>query len=656
MPKYGNFVYGGAKYGNTPKLTYSVEPMSLIVLDFERTRVTWQLPSGDFTRIRLVRSQYGFPEHPEDGVILWDEFATEGSVSRNSLVDPDEGDGSPIPLLTGSAVYYRVFLFVENVNYWVVAGQITDTVPSDHELQKKLFDVIPKVYTSIDQSPLAVVDTTTDLYQFLESFSFTLEQLLTFLDLLRPGTSSKTTPFEILPAEMLNYGLIPDTTIPVKNRKKLVREAIYLYQHKGLLLGLEAYIETLTGYAPSVTVSPNLLLTVQDSTFYNSIGNWQTSTTTLTATTEQVPLTNDYTIDTTYTGKAVAASGSSFITLGANTPITKGIPVVGETDFTFGYKYKSPTSAGSVRLIVKFYDKDGTDLASDFTGNLNAANNTWQTSWQTTETPADAVYASLKVTFSAAGTYYLDQFYVENGENLDNTSYQEARAINIFLDSNKQNYIKNPSFELNTNQWTITATANSRDTEVLPNINAGDYSLNLDLDTGATIETTTGPLPLLDRYYTLSFYAKASAAVNVEATLTPEDDGTPVDGEVTETFTLDTEWQRFSLTGYIDADLIEVDLTYVVSLVFDTANGEEVWVDSFQLEHSLVPTDYNDGSLPAQFGAVWEGTAHASNSHIYFSKSLKIQRIKQTLDRWIPMNAFWRLLTYDGVEATNLSV
>lgn len=656
MPKYNNIVYGASRYGNVPKLAYSVEPMSVVVLDFDKTQIKWQLPSGDFQRIRLVRSQYGFPEHAEDGTILWEEFATEGNVTRDSLIDPDEAQEGSLSLVTGSPVYYRIFLFVEIVNYWVIAGEVSDTVPANHDMQKKMFDIIPKVYSSVDQSPLSVVDTTTDLYTFLESFSFTLEQLLTFIDLLRPSLTSEKTPFQILPAEMLNYGLIPDSTIPVKNRKKLVREAIYLYKNKGLINGLETYVESLTNYAPTITVSPNLMLTVQDSTFYNSIGNWQTSTTTLTATTEQVPVTTDYTIDTTYTGKAIAASGSSFITLGANTPITKGIPVVGETDFTFGYKYKSPTSAGSVRLIVKFYDKDGVDLASDFTGNLNAANNTWQTSWQTTETPADAVYASLKVTFSAAGTYYLDQFYVENGENTDNTSYQEARAIDIFLDSNKQNYIKNPSFELNTNQWTITATANSRDTEVFPNINAGEYSLNLDLDTGATIETTTGSLPLLDRYYTFSFYAKASAAVDVEATLTPQDDGTPIDGESTENFTIDTEWQRFSLTTYIDADLVEVDLTYVVSLVFDAANGEEVWVDALQLEHSLVPTDYNDGSLPTQFGAVWEGTAHASNSHIYFSKSLKIQKLKQTLDRWVPMNAFWRLLTHDGVEATNLSV
>ena len=54
MAKYGNFVYGGAKYGVSPKLDYSVEPMSITVIDFTRVLVTWLSPTGDFTKIKLV--------------------------------------------------------------------------------------------------------------------------------------------------------------------------------------------------------------------------------------------------------------------------------------------------------------------------------------------------------------------------------------------------------------------------------------------------------------------------------------------------------------------------------------------------------------------------------------------------------------------------
>jgi len=652
---YGNFVYGGGKYGATPKLAYSVEPMSITVLDYDRTYIEWQTPSGDFTRIRLVRSQTGYPENEEDGVIVWEEFATEGGVSRSTFIDSDDATEPIVGIDPGRQIYYRMFLYIDT-EYWVVAGQVTDTVPSDHESQRKMMDIIPKVYTSAEQSPLGVTDPASDLYKFINGISFTVDQLLTQVDILKPNHASEATPASLLPIELLNAGFTTEQNLPVKYQKKLGRDALFLYSNRGLQSGLEAYVEDLTGYAPTITVSPNLMLTIQDSTFLNSIGNWQTSTTTLTSVTEQVPDINNYTIDEDYTGKAIAASGSSYITLGANDPIKKGIPVVAGTDFTFGYKYKCPTSAGSVRLIVKFYDKDGTDLASDFTGTLHAANNTWQTSWETTETPADAVYASLKVTFSAAGTYYLDQFYVENGENLDDTSFQEARAVTIFLNPTKTNYIQNPSFEVNTNTWTITATSSATDTVVKDSIGAGANSLSIDLDTGAVVETESGVMPTLDKYYTLSFWAKASAAVDVDVTLTPNDDGTPTIGEETTTFTLSTDWERYTLTAYVDADDVAGELTYTVNLDFDTASGETAWVDTFQLEQSFKATDYFDGSLSSQFGVVWEGTAHESTSHCYVNKAIKLPRLSQTLDEWVPANCYWRLTSYAGVEYTKLSV
>jgi hypothetical protein len=107
---YGNFVYGGGKYGATPKLAYSVEPMSITVLDYDRTLVEWQSPTGDFTRWRLVRSQTGYPENEEDGVIVYEEFATEGNVTRVSFVDSDDAEEPIIGIDPGRQIYYRFFL------------------------------------------------------------------------------------------------------------------------------------------------------------------------------------------------------------------------------------------------------------------------------------------------------------------------------------------------------------------------------------------------------------------------------------------------------------------------------------------------------------------------------------------------------------------
>ena len=138
MAKYGVNYYGASKYGATPRLRFSVAPMSVLVSSivstgFRKVTVSWQSPTGDFTRFRLVRNQAGYPETAEDGVIIFDEFSESGSVSRSSFVD-GEDNPTDIPLVPGRQVYYRVFLFT-TAKIWVTAGSISVIVPSDHGAQ-----------------------------------------------------------------------------------------------------------------------------------------------------------------------------------------------------------------------------------------------------------------------------------------------------------------------------------------------------------------------------------------------------------------------------------------------------------------------------------------------------------------------------------------
>lgn len=653
MARYGTFVYGTATYGLQPRLAYSVNPMTLTVLDFSKTYVTWQTPTGNFSRIRLVRSQAGYPETAEDGVILWDEIATEGEVTRVDFTDPDDNVFVKA-IEPGRQIYYRMFLLID-AGYWVVAGQISDVVPSNHEVQSKMMDIIPRVYTSNIQSPIGVVDPTSALYNFVDGLSFTYEQLLTQTDLARPNHAADKTPESLLPIETLNVGLDYEPNIPVRSQKRLIREAIYMYNHKGTRLGLETYVESLTNYAPVITVSENLFLTAQDSTFYNSVGNWQTNACTISAVTSQVPPLSTKVIDDEYTCQVVAASGSAYITLGESSPITLGIPVVEDTEYTFGFQGKSPTSAGNITLTAKWYDKDGTFISSSSAIAL-AANNTWQSRWKTATTPVNTKYATFKFEFSAAGTYYIDQVDIHTGSG---TTFDEARAINVFLLPNKSNYINNPSFEGTTNEWTITATSNSLDSDIPLDIISGAQSLLVDLTTGATLETVTDTVPITEKYFTLSFYAKATSELTdaMTITLTPRDNSVDItSAEVTTTVTLTDSWQRFSVTTYVDSDSVATSLDFVVNVNVDSATGESAYFDSFQLEASQVATDPFDGNLSSQFGVVWEGTANESPSHMYYGKALKVPRLSKTINSWVPPNAFWRIETYDGIEYTNLSI
>ena len=646
MAKYGNVVYGGAKYGVTPKLAYSVEPMSITVIDFTKIQVSWQSPTGAFTKIRLVRNQFGFPENSEDGLIIWEEDATEGTVSRSTFVDGEDNAGQT-PIVNGRQVYYTMFLFTDQ-KIWVNAGQITDLMPLDHGVHTKIMDIIPKVFTSDIQSPLGVTDETSHLYKFMGGVAFTHEQFLSQLDILRPQHSSEGIAFFTLSQNAFSLGLVPEPAIPVKNQKRLIREALYMYSHKGMESGINTYAESLTGFAPTTTLSTNLLLSVQDSTFYNSVGNWTATNATLTSSNEQVPATGTNVIDNVYTGKIVA-SGSGSIQLGNAAPITRGVPVIPDTEYVVSCKLKSPSSAGNITLSVKFYDRHGVITGTTQSATAVSANNTWKSSSKVFTTTSDTSYASIQIAYSAAGTYYIDQVCLQLG---DTVAYDEARAISVFLDSAKVNYIKNPSFEVDDSDWAITGATFTQDSAVPSGGYSGDYSGKFVVATTGSIETDYNIPTTAGKYYNLSFYVSSDDSVAITGLIEFFDEDDNLLEEFESEFAITDTFSRVNMTALTDSSSA---VSYAkVKIAFNDAGT--YYVDLIQFEKSQTATEYFDGSLPSEYGAVWEGTANSSYTHVYPNKPLKIPRLGKTLNDWIVPNTFWRLSTYDGVEYTNLTV
>lgn len=655
MAKYGNFVYGSAKYGEAPRLAYSVEPMSITVIGFSEVYVDWKSPTGTFTKVKLVRNQSGYPETPEDGITVWEQKSLDGSslqglLERLSYKDGEETPFPTTPIVGGSQVYYSMFLFTSE-KIWVLAGKITDTVPSDHGSARKLADLLPKVFTSKEQSPLALMDTTSPLYLFLNGMALTLDQSLTFLELLRPQSFWEKSPSSLIPTQFTNLGLIQEPSIPLKNQKKLVREALYIYGHKGTKAGLQNYIEALTSYSPTITVSSNVLLSVQDSTFYGSIGNWVATNATLSSSTEQVAETGANVIDTTYTCKAVATQAFT-MDLGFNDPITKGTPVVGGSQYTASFKVKLPTGSGNTALTISWYDGKGSYISSE-TGSSVSANNTWKTGTLTATAPSNALYAGLEIGSSASGTYYIDQVCLQLGSS---ASYTEARAVNIVLNPNKINLISNPSFEVDTTGWTFTGS---------PTIT---YDSNVNFDSYASVQSlkvvNTSPYTFkssnmsastfgiyVDQYYTASAYVKAPNGVTMTLYAVASD-GTILSSK-SEVIGNNNTWQRYSVSLLIDETMTNLDYLY---LEFDVSTSQTAYYDCVQLELGPNATEYIDGNMPSQYGVLWAGTANQSASYLYQNKAFKVPRLAETLVEWVPSNAFWTLSTLVGLEYTNLTV
>jgi hypothetical protein len=619
---------------------------SISTTEFRKAIITWQTPSGDFTRIRLVRSQVGFPETAEDGVIIFDEIAPEGEISRSYFVD-GEDNPNDITLIPGRQVYYRIFLFTDE-KIWVVAGEATAIIPSNSNAQSVLLNSIPKVFTTSEQSPLGAVDENSNLYNFLWGFAFTQEEFYTFIDLLRPRHTGLETPYELIPAERANLGLTPEPGLPTKNQKRLIREANYMYSRKGIKTAIETYAESLTGFAPDITVSENLLLTVQDSTFYSGIGNWSVTNATLTASVDLDAKPGNNVIDVSYSGKIIA-SNSGVATLGATNPVTQGVPVKPLTEYTVSCQLRSPSSAGNISISVQFYDKNNESTSSAYTSTAVAANNTWKQASVTATTDETSSYAVLRVAYSAAGTYYIDQICAQLG---DSVLYDEARAVDVFLNPSNTNYINNPSFEENvTDSWDVSGLATvTQDVDVSELAYSGIKSAKI-VATGPWTFTSNAMPIIQGSYYTASGFIKSSA--NLQVTFVARDSGGTIVGtEDSFNAGINAAWSRFSTTHLTDAFDSE-SITYEV--VF-SGNTGTYYLDCIQFEKGAKASDYFDGSLPAEFGVVWGGTESDSYSYLYPNKPVKVPRLGKTLTEWLPMNTFWRLRTYAGIEYNNLTV
>ena len=654
MSKYGDVVYGGASYGATPRLNYSVEPMSTSVMKFHECYVYWAAPAGFFTRFRLVRNQDGFPENQEDGRVIYEVISMDGSSLEGTVrTEFHDGEENPteIPILKGRNIFYSVFLYNTD-SEWVRAGQVNDVVPEDTDAITKVINLLPRVYTTPELSPLGVVDPASDIYKFLDGIAFTYEQMMTQIKLIRPSHNTDYANPSTIDAEFLSLGLTSEPTIATSFQRRLIREAIPSYSSKGTLLGIQNYAEALTGYIPTGTISSNLMLTPQDATFYNSIGRWVATGATLAATEELLPTIQTNTIDKTWTCK-VTAAGASSMTLGMDNYLLQGVPCLSlpYLPYTIGIQVKSPSSAGTVTVKMHVYDPDdGTYTVH--TGTPVAANNTWKTATVTSIADGDEIgshsYVGIELSFSTAGVYYVDQVSVQAGSSY---TYDEARALNLSLLPPKENYIHNPSFEVDATDWDLTGVTFTQDTSIPMDGFPGSYSGKFTAASNWTIESDSTIPVESGTFFCTSMYCKSSDLTEMLMEIKVYNSSDVLVETFSDTHPIDTLWMRHYTNGLIDT---ETPVSYA-TLTLSGGPGT-FYMDMIQSQDTEKPTDYFDGSLPASYGVVWQGTPNNSNSLYYPGKQTKMRRLAETMNDWVPINCWWKITTPAGLEYTVLDV
>lgn len=779
---YNTFNYGtGVVYGGTSsKSSYVIDPFTATVLDYNNVTLMWTTPTappGSILDFRIVRNQFGFSETEEDGYIL--------PVSSYNLPSFSDND-STIPLIPGRYVYYTFWLMLSDYS-WNAIGYTYALIPKEHNTvspeldpitkqnivlqssQSKFADLFPKVYTtgpakpyvnSIDgkeyvaggNSYLSEVDTSSDLYQFLGGIAFTLDEILTYADLVVPSVDGTTTNPNFVNSQSFQLGLPTEAQLGMQRQKRLVKEAFRIYPTKGTVNAVYDFAVSITNFYPVISTSPNILLSNQDSSFYKSVGNWLpsslatiTSDNTILGTVPNSAL-EPYATDTLYVGKIVTTGTNQTINNGTDNIKLKGIPIIAGTTYAFSYYAYSPSSTGTITPTVTFYDYTGTQLSA-FTGTATATTSSWVKKTQTglvaqgtnisvtsydigvtlantatltmpvghgfvtgnkiiisgalsvasstsngypnvsingtytvtaytsttvqfafsgygtvatqtvttvTASLPKAVYATLTLTFSTAGTYYLDLLQFASIADSRYTTYYPARGVEIYLTPSKTNFLTNPSFENSTTSWSI----NGSPTITTPTSTFTKFSNTgnmLQLSTNTTVTTTSSPLLSTaaatgsfnsSQFVTFSIYAKVSTGtlstmnLRLEATDTNTNGGTVFHNVP---ITLTTTWTRFQVNVYIPNNYAQ-STTTVTAKLYGTSSSAVIQLDAGQLEQGYVATDYIDGSLSAR-GAVWTGTANASTSILYRNKATRLTSLLTNLPSQLPLNTPYIITT-----------
>jgi phage tail-like protein len=678
MPSYSNLVYAGGYYGQQSRLSFSVQPFTSVAIDYDKVLLTWApLPNPDgeaFNAVRLVRNQVTFPETQEDGLILWEEDQLTGPFSKSTFVDGydnllDENEHNDSPLIGGRFAYYRMWLRKDD-NVWYEAGDTYLIIPQDHgatafagttaqTTHDKVMDLLPKVYTTATQSPIDNVDPESTLYRFLKGFSLTLDELLTYADVLKPNYSGLSTPPQVVSLQAQQLGLPMESSLGLRAMKHLVREAVYLHNNKGTLLGVQTLAESLTGFAPTVTQTRNLMLSIQDSTFYKGVGNWTPVGNCNIVSAANIPIVTgiEGCADLTYTGKVTVSTTGAKLSNGNLLPKTRGIPVLPETNYEVSFQHKFDSgSTASLSLTATWYDYLGTAIDSEVVTGLSSSS-TWALAENTFESPAEATYLGIDITFPSTGTYYIDMVQVaqENPDSL-NAPYEEPRGVNVFLAPSKVNLVKNPSFDELNALWDITDDGNELVDSTFAHAFGTSQMLESTTNTDALTQYTTesdAGIPA-GQFYTASLYAKTvSGTEDFELTLTATS-GLDTVTETTGTVTLTDEWQRIHVSLFVPSTYDETTFL-TIDFVGEETTGNVIHLDGVQLEASYLPTDYFDGEFPDVYGAMWAGTENESVSYLYPNRHVKIPRLVANLAEYMPIGTPFAISTYAGLEYIGIS-
>lgn len=280
MSRYGIDYYGLGYYGPDVTSTFTAAPATATSLDYSSILVTWTSPTGNWSKLKLVRNSYGFPTSPYDGIVLVNVY---GGSDPTEFLDTFE-------LKEGAFYYYSIFVYEVNSYTWVRSADIIGLSVKNFGNGPKMFSYLPEVYKMSSVYSITGTTDNQDLKDFLNLFGFQLDYAQTITELLIDRYDVQKVNGVLIPLLLNEFGLEYEREVGLQQSRVLVRDAVQLYKEKGTLQGLKEYIKAFSGYAltaavagvpnpatAGIVIGHNLMLDYNDSSFEEGYGHWKAS-------------------------------------------------------------------------------------------------------------------------------------------------------------------------------------------------------------------------------------------------------------------------------------------------------------------------------------------------------------------------------------------
>lgn len=663
MALYGNNFYNVFKYGAETLADFDARPIYSNPTDYKTISVWWTKPSGEWTDLVLVRSSLGFPVTPDDGIKLIDVTFAQHDSLQFPFVDTGADFTGGGGLAEGQTYYYSVFVKRTSDSTWFRAGNTLCISVKNYGTADLMYSYIPTPYKVTDFSTALTPSSAanSDLFNFLKIFAFEHDLIKTTAENVKNRYDIRLLDGRLIPAMLNQFGWEYESEMGIAQARRLLQYSAQIYMTKGSAYGVKAFAKAFSGYGVALGTAINLMLTNDDASFERTVGSWDSTTggalSLATAISESpaVPTYAESTAPSNYPNAqagmlkvtAGGSGGTVYFSCGETTPKTMGIPVHAGSAYTFAIHARSKTTARVVSLNIKWYDRDGVYLSSGTAATTTTSTSAWAKLNKITATaPTDAYFAVPTVSIAstaASEVHYFDAAQFELGSS--STDYVDARRVDVYLQPNRINYIKNPSFETATTNWSVSdATATTyADGATEDSTNC----LKLAVTAASPTATTSGYTTVTaGTDYSASAYVKGTAGRTSHVRIYWYDSSnTLISYSAGSNVTLSaTAWQRATVTGVAPAGTAKakVSIRYSAS----TVSGDTVYADSVLFEPGNVANPYFDGSTGylQRTDLLWENNDTVNGRSMYYKNRVNTTiRLGATMGDYIDIGSPWAL-------------